>query len=71
MKPNRRPCETIEVSETDENGISHSFIARVDFHPETGTPMGFFVASRGKEGSLLDKILFKMGVGVSRMMQHR
>jgi hypothetical protein len=61
-EPNLRPSENIECG---------PFIACIDRHPDTGTPLSIFFLYRGKSGTDLDQHLDKMGRELSRVLQKR
>ena len=41
----------------------------LSFHPETGLPIEFFIAGRGKVGQQLDEELYELSVKTSKLMQ--
>lgn len=58
----RWPSENIEVG---------PFVAKVDFDPDTGSPHAVFIMQRSRSGSDLDKFLYALSTGISKVMQHK
>jgi len=63
--PNRRQCETVTVH--DSRGVP--FDVSVGRYPDTGLIGEVFVTGRGKTGTLLDGLLFDLGVTASLALQ--
>ena len=58
--PNRKPSIN---SQTDYFHFS------VNFHPDTGLSIEFFITGRGKVGQQLDDELYELSVKTSKLMQ--
>lgn len=63
--PTRRPCETVTVH--DSRGLP--FDISIGRYPVSGEIGEVFVTGRGKTGTLLDGLLFDLGVAVSLALQ--
>lgn len=58
----RFPAENIEVG---------PFVAKVDFHPETGAAHAIMIWRKSKSSHELDDMLHDLSIGISRVMQRK